>query len=151
MLRLQGHLWMIIAFLFFVSGLRADDKNAQDNKPQRGELSKIDSQGAGSLTVKLKDKDGKEVEKTFKLVRETKFYDADGKGTELNVFRAGDQVLLLRREGKVSELRQAGKPVQAEILNIDPSAGTVRVKMKDEDRQGGREELQAGGANPLHG
>ncbi len=129
MLRLQGHLWAVIGLMFFVCGLRTGD---QDNKPQRGEISKVDSGGAGTLTVKMRDKDGKEIEKTFKLIRETKLYGADGKATEFNVFRAGDQVVLLSRQGDLTELRQAGRPVRAEIVDINPSAGTVKVKMKDE-------------------
>src|SRR4051812_49222221 len=131
MLRLQGTLWTLIALALFTCGLRADDKNAEDNKPQRGQISNMDS-GAGTLTVKLRDKDGKEIEKTFKLTRETSFYGDDGRATELNVFRSGDQVVLLARKGEVRELHQAGRPVRAEIVHMDPSAGTVRVKMRDE-------------------
>lgn len=130
MLRLLGTLCTLIALALFTSGLRADDKDSPD-KPQRAEISKVDSD-AGTLAVKMKDKDGKEIEKTFKLTKETKYYGADGKAEELNVFRSGDQILLLSRKGDVSELRQAGKPVRAEIVDIDAAAGTVKVKMKDE-------------------
>ena len=132
MLRMLETLWTLIALALFTGSLRADDKDTRDNKHQRGEISNVDS-GAGTLTVKLRDEDGKEIEKTFKLARATKFYSADGKATELNLFRSGDQVVLLARKGEVSELREAGKPVRAEILDVDPSAGTVRVKMKDEN------------------
>jgi len=132
MLRRLGILWALFVLAFFTTGLRADNKGATDNKPQRGEISNVNS-GAGTLTVKMKDQDGREVEKTFKLTKESKYYNLDGKATEIDVFRSGDQVALLSRKGDVSELRQAGKPVRAEIVDIDPSTGTVRVKMKDEN------------------
>lgn len=131
MLRLVTILFTAAALTTVTSGLWAQDEGTNDNKPQRGEISKVDS-GGGTLTVKLRDKDGKEVEKTFKLTREAKYYDANGKAAELNVFRSGDQIVLLARKGEVNELRQAGKPVRAEIVDMDPSAGTVKVKMKDE-------------------
>jgi hypothetical protein len=130
MQRLLATLGTLTALVLFTSGLRAGDP--QDDKPQRAEITKVD-QGAQTLTVKLRDKDGKEMEKTFKLAGEAKCYKADGTAAELNVFRSGDQIVLLARKGEVSELRQAGRPVQAEILDINPSAGTVRVKMKDEN------------------
>jgi len=131
MARLFTTLGAVIALAFLIGGLRADDPADNDNKPQRGEIANVDS-GAGTLTVKLRDKDGKEVEKTFKLTREAKYFNPNGKAAELNVFRSGDQIVLLARKGEVNELRQAGKPVQAEIVDIDPTAGTVKVKMKDE-------------------
>jgi hypothetical protein len=132
MARLFKSFCAVIALALLMGSLRAAEKAANDNKPQRGEVTNVDT-GAGTLTVKLRDQDGKEVEKTFKLTGEAKFYRADGQATELNAFRSGDQIVLLARKGAVSELRQAGKPVRAEILDMDPSTGTVRVKMKDEN------------------
>jgi len=132
MLRLPLTLCTLIALAHFTCGVRADDTDADNNKGRRGEISNVDSQ-AGTLTVKMRDRDGKEIEKTFKLARETRFLDADGKPTEVSVFHSGDQIVLLAQKGDLNELRQAGRPVQAEILDVNPTAGTVRVRMKDEN------------------
>ncbi len=134
MTRLIATLCALIALALLTVGSRADDKADNKDKPQRGEFSKMDP-GAGTLTVKMKDKDGKPIEKTFKLTKETKGYDVDGEERELDVFRSGDQILVLSRKGEVNELRKAGRPMRAEIVNIDLSAGTVRVKMKDENNR----------------
>jgi hypothetical protein len=132
MVRLFTTLCGVIALALFTnaSGPAADDP--PDNTPQRGEMSKVDATG-GTFTVKLRDKDGKEFEKIFKLTGEAKCYDVDGKAVEVNAFRAGDQIIVLTRKGEVNELRHAGKPVQAEIVEINPSAKTVKVKIKDEN------------------
>src|SRR5258708_7593031 len=73
MVRLFTTLCGVIALALFTnaSGPAADDP--PDNTPQRGEMSKVDATG-GTFTVKLRDKDGKEFEKIFKLTGEAKCY-----------------------------------------------------------------------------
>jgi hypothetical protein len=105
MLRLLGTFWALLALALFTGGVRANDKDAQDNKPQRGEISNV-APGAGTLTVKLKDKDGKEVEKIFKLVGEVRYMDSLGRAANAKIFRAGDQVAVIINRGRLEEMTQ---------------------------------------------
>ena len=68
---------------------------------------------AGTVTVKMKDpdsKDGKEVEKTFKLTGEIRYFDSTGKAIAIDEFQSGNDVLVLEAEGKLKELRKDKKP-----------------------------------------
>ncbi len=101
--------FLVIALTGFVV---AADKDAKDkdkdkaNKGQKATITKVDAKNH-SVTVKMKDKDGKEVEKTFKLTEDVRYLDSTGKVAAVDVFRSGDEVLVIEEEGHLKELHQA--------------------------------------------
>jgi hypothetical protein len=71
-------------------------------------ITKVDAK-EGTVTVKMMDKEGKEVEKTFKLMEDVEYIDTRGRVASLDVFQSGDQVLLIESEGKIKELKKNTK------------------------------------------
>lgn len=92
----------------FVLGLVASSAPADDKKdakdPQKATIVKVDAKGQ-SITVKMKDKDGKDVEKTFKLTEDIRYFDSTGKAAVIDIFKSGNDVLVVEEEGKLKEMR----------------------------------------------
>jgi uncharacterized protein (TIGR03067 family) len=82
----------------------ADDKNAKGDE-HKATITKVDAK-AGTITVRMKDKDGKEAEKTFKLTEDIRYMDGTGKVVAIDVFQAGNDVLVFEAEGKLKELHK---------------------------------------------
>ena len=98
-----------LAVLVIVSlgAVRADD--TKDKKETKATITKVDSKN-GTITVKMKDKAGKETEKTFKLESEVQMFDDNGKAiqaADVRIFRSGEYVLVIEREGKIPEIHKA--------------------------------------------
>lgn len=64
---------------------------------------------AGTVTLKMKDKDGKDVEKTFKLAEDIRYLDSTGRVAAIDVFQSGNEVLIVEQEGKLKEMRKGEK------------------------------------------
>jgi len=58
------------------------------------------------ITVRMVGEDGKEVERTFELKREVRYVDSAGRAAKVDIFRSGDQVLVVAEKGALQELRQ---------------------------------------------
>lgn len=84
------------------------DKKDSGKKGMEATITKIDSK-AHTVTVKMKDKGGKETEKTFKLAEAVRYVDSTGEVVAIDVFKSGDYVLILEAEGQVKEIRKAKK------------------------------------------
>jgi uncharacterized protein YigE (DUF2233 family) len=88
----------------------AADKDTKDkdksNKGQKATITKVDTKNH-TVTVKMKDKEGKEVEKTFKLTEDIRYLDSTGKVAAIDVFRSGDDVLVVEEEGHLKEMHKA--------------------------------------------
>ena len=63
----------------------------------------------GTVTVKMKDKNGKDVEKTFTLAEDVEYVDSTGRVATLEVFQSGDEVLIVEGEGQIKALKQDTK------------------------------------------
>jgi len=85
----------------------ADDKKDTKNgeEPAQATITKVDAK-AGTLTVKMKDKDGKNAERSFKLTEDIRYFDSTGKAAVIEVFESGNDVLVIEREGKLKELHK---------------------------------------------
>jgi hypothetical protein len=83
-----------------------DKKQKEKGKGQQATITKIDSK-AHTVTVKMKGKDGKTTEKTFKLTETVRYFDSTGKVVAVDVFKSGDYVLVLEADGQLKELRQS--------------------------------------------
>ncbi|HEY1187866.1 MAG TPA: hypothetical protein VGE74_09425 [Gemmata sp.] len=89
----------------------ADDKKTDKKDADKGKeatITKIDSK-AHTVTVKMKNKDGKEAEKTFKLTETVRYFDSTGKVVAIDVFKSGDYVLVLEADGQIKELHKHDK------------------------------------------
>ena len=79
--------------------------SAADERPTRGTLVGVDVT-RGTVTVKIGDREGKEVEKTFRLGDRFQATDEAGKAVSIRIFRPGDIVRFTERDGKLRELRR---------------------------------------------
>ncbi len=79
--------------------------NATAQKGQQATITKVDAKN-GTVTVKMKDKTGKETEKTFKLEGDIRYFDSTGKAVAIDFFRSGDYVLVVEAEGNLKELHK---------------------------------------------
>ncbi len=131
---LRASLSAAAALAILAVGLaKADDakkKGADQGKKHiQATITKVDTQ-KDTITVKVMDKQGKEVEKTFPLTNDVEYLDSTGRVAKLDAFQPGDDVLITQKEGKITAVR---KHTQATIAKVDTKAGTVTVKMKDKD------------------
>jgi uncharacterized protein YigE (DUF2233 family) len=85
------------------------DTVAEVKKDERVTITRVDAK-AGKVTVKMKDQNGREVEKTLQLAEDAEYIDSTGRVAALTVFRAGDQVLIIEVEGKLRGLQKAPAP-----------------------------------------
>ncbi len=126
------------AFLGLASvSLAADKKDAKNENEMTATVTKVDVK-ANTLMVRMKDKNGKEEEKTFNLTKDVKVVDANDKAIQLDTIKAGDEVTLTERDGKLVEVeREHAKGTtaskngeEATITNVDAKKGTITLKMK---------------------
>ena len=73
--------------------------------PTEAKITKVDAK-KHTLTVRMKGKDGKEIQKTFRLTEEVRYADSTGKVVAIDVFKNGDDVMVLEADGKLTEVRQ---------------------------------------------
>jgi hypothetical protein len=98
-----------LALVFLVGGLvLADDKNNQDKNKPKGEehkakITKVDAKNH-EISVKFM-KNGKETEEKFKLTEDIEYLDSTGRVAQLDLFRSGDDVLIIEREGKLVRVK----------------------------------------------
>jgi hypothetical protein len=114
---------MVRTLLAFVLGLTlslgaafADDKKGDQKSSGKGKeatITKIDPK-AHTVAVKMKDKNGKETEKTFKLAETVRYFDSTGKVVAVDVFKSGDYVLVLEADGQVKEIHKSDKKGKGE-------------------------------------
>jgi hypothetical protein len=81
------------------------DKVTQLKKHAEATITNVNPK-AGTLTVRMKDKNGKEVERTFHLAEDATYLDSTGRVATLEVFRAGDRVLVLEGEGRLKSIKK---------------------------------------------
>ncbi len=94
--------------------LAADTKDTKDTKNQhKATITKVDAKN-GTVTVRMKDKDGKDVERTFKLTEDIRYFDSTGKAVAVDVFRSGNEVLVVEAEGRLKEMRQKDQTQNAQ-------------------------------------
>lgn len=116
---LRVFLGSVGVLLLMVGLVGADDKanqnkNTKDKKYQKATITKVDSKNH-TITVKMKDKNGKEVTKNFKLAEDIRMLDEKGDVAAIDVFQSGNDVLVVEREGKLVEMK---KPNAKEKKNL---------------------------------
>jgi hypothetical protein len=86
----------------------ADQKNAgQADRTGLVEATITDvDREKGTIKVQMKDAQGKETERTFRLTGGIRYFDSNGNVAAVNIFRSGNKVLVIEREGNLQEIRQ---------------------------------------------
>jgi hypothetical protein len=109
---LRTALFSVAALVLWVGLLPADDKNAKDatknDKKHEATITKVDAKN-GTITVRMKDKNGKDEERTFKLTEDLRMWDNEGHAATIDVFRSGHEVVVVEREGKLVEMKRHDK------------------------------------------
>jgi 3-dehydroquinate synthase class II len=91
--------------------IRADDKSTKDiknGKKYHATITKVDAKN-GTITVRMKDKNGKEEERMFQLAENIRYFDSDGHAATVDLFRSGNEVLVIEQEGKLVQIKQRPK------------------------------------------
>jgi len=100
---------VVIVAAFAICMARAEDQKGKDSDKDKqrtkATITQVDPKN-GTITVKMKDKDGKDVQKTFQIAEDIVYLDSTGQAARIDVFRSGDDVLVLEKEGKLKELRK---------------------------------------------
>ncbi len=89
-------------------GAAAAEDTKDTKKGKEATITKVDAK-AKSLKVKMKDKDGKDAEKEFKLTETVRYLDSTGKEIAIDVFKSGDEVIVLEAEGELKEVKKCDK------------------------------------------
>jgi hypothetical protein len=108
MLRLSFALTAILAFCSFGSLQAQQQKDTKQNKQTKATITHVDAQ-KGTVTVQMKDKDGKDVKRTFHLTEDAEYIDSTGKVATLDVFQSGDEVLVVEGQGHLKQMKQVHK------------------------------------------
>ena len=102
----RASLCSVALLAVFTFAVRAEEK--KDTKQAKATITKVDTK-SGTVTVKMKDKEGKDIEKTFKLAEDIVYLDSTGKAARIDLFRTGDEVLVVEQEGKLKQLKKGDK------------------------------------------
>lgn len=95
-------------------------------------ITKVDAR-RGTVTVKMEDKRGMEVEKLFQLTEDVEYLDSTGRVATLDVFECGDEVLIIEMEGKIKELKRATRPTPGPNGQSTPTQTAVASGQKGQD------------------
>ena len=128
---LRASVCSVVVLSLLVVGLVKADDSATKSKTKKhhtqATITKVDSEN-GTVTVSTNGKNGKQTSKTLHVAEGVKYFDASGDAAKLADFRAGDDVVIMRKGGKITEMR---KHAEATITKVDAKDGTLTVKMMD--------------------
>jgi len=88
-------------------------KDGSDNKPQQAKITNVDTR-LGAVTVRIKDSQGREMEKTFTVAPGVRYFDSRGRRVTLDIFTQGNDVSLIEQGGKLLEMKVKNN------LDVDP-------------------------------
>ncbi len=121
----------VCAGFMFADEAKSVSKDKIGKDAKEAKITKIDAK-KGTATVKMQSK-GKEVEKTFKLAEDIEYMDSTGKVAAVDLFTAGDLVLIVEREGTLTKMKKHAN--EAKIIKVDAKTGNVTVKMQCEGKE----------------
>jgi hypothetical protein len=104
---LRVSLCLVVTAFLLGSSLAADQKDTKNNKDRalKATITHVDSK-AGTITVKMTDEKGKDVERTFKLREDVRLLDDKGKVVAINAFQVGNDVVVIERDGLLREIHK---------------------------------------------
>ncbi len=130
---LRAFFGSVVVLFLMASLVTADDKtnqekNVQNNKYQKAKITKVDRKNH-TITVQMKDKNGKEVTKNFKLAEDIRLLDEKGDVAAIDVFQSGNDVLVIEREGKLVQMKKPNaKEKNLKDQNTNPKKNTNPIK-----------------------
>lgn len=80
----------------------------KDKEHTKATITKMDAKKR-MVSVKMKDKEGKDADKTFYLTEDAEYFDSTGKVAVIEVFQSGDEVLIIENDGKIKEMKKDTK------------------------------------------
>jgi len=95
----------VILSLSLILGLVGFSLAEEKKKGKEATITKVDPINK-TITVKCKDDLGKETEKSFKLAEDIRYLDSTGKVAAIEIFKSGNEVLIVEEEGKLKEVRK---------------------------------------------
>jgi hypothetical protein len=109
------------------------DKGAKDANKAKATIKNVDAK-KGTVTVKMKDKDGKDAERTFRLTEDARYFDSTGKAVAVDVFRSGNYVLIVEREGQLKEMHQDKDRAAGDKKTGDKEPASKKPEKKDDKK-----------------
>jgi hypothetical protein len=106
---------------------KQSSQSKQDKTCSHAKISSIDQQN-NKVTLQVCDKSGQHHEKTFTISDDATLRDSDGHSAKLKDFKAGDEVAITQKDGKLTEMKEQE---EFTITKVDPKQGTITVKMKN--------------------
>jgi hypothetical protein len=97
-------------------------------------ITKVDPR-KGTVTLRMEDNEGKEVEKLFRLTEDVEYLDSTGRVAALDVFQCGDEVLIIEMEGKIKELKRATSVPSIPTEQKDAEQAAVASGIRDPNGQ----------------
>ena len=82
-----------------------ETKTTDGKMAKSATITKMDAK-KGTVTVSMKDKDGKDHDRTFTLTEDVRMVDENGRVAAMDVFRSGNEVLIVEAEGRLRELHK---------------------------------------------
>ncbi len=82
-----------------------DTKDKNKGKHARATITKVDAKN-GTVTVRMRNKEGKEETRTFKLAEDIRYLDSTGRVAAIDIFRSGDEVLVVEERGQLKEMKK---------------------------------------------
>ncbi len=94
------------AFAQATKDTKDTNKDKNKGKHAHATITKVDAKNH-TITVRMKNKEGKEETRTFKLTEDIQYLDSTGRVAAVDVFRSGDEVLVIEEEGRLKEVKKA--------------------------------------------
>ena len=130
----------------------ADAKDAKDNTNDNGmraTIVKVDAK-TNNITLKWKDKNGKDEEHSFDLTKDVKLTDENGKTLQADSLKEGQQVRITENNGKLTAPPGGeGRTERGDDHQRGRQEGDGHSADEGQGRQGSGAHLHPGGGRPL--
>jgi hypothetical protein len=128
---------------FLVGGLLADTKDKKETRTDKDHaakatITKVDAK-AGTITVRMKDENGKDVDRTFQPTEDVRMFDSTDKAVAIDLFQSGNDVLLIEREGRLREVHKNKTSTETKPGEKTP-AGTKPPEKKPVEKKPGEKQ-----------
>ncbi len=120
-------LLLIVSVCVTAEEKNKENKNTKGGKKQEATITKVDAK-KGTITLRMRNKEGKEEEKTFKLTEDIRMLDSNGRVAAIDVFQSGNDVLVVEAEGRLKEMHKHNKGTAAGKEGDKAKASTTKEK-----------------------
>ena len=109
------------------SGKKSDpsEKVTRTSHVEKAKIVNVDPK-KGTITLQIKGKDGKALTQTFKLTEDIEYADSTGRVALIDLFRSGDEVLVVEEKGHLRQMTQMPKKKGTGSDTTPNQSGRVR-------------------------